>query len=521
MRSGAIYGRVSTVQQQEEGTSIETQVAACLDLANKIGCAVDEAHIWREQGSGGNPMRPKFQELMRCIGENVFTDVFIYAPDRAARDPVELLIFCRLCSSADAQLHFVVGPQGNDDYADLIRFVAGFAGKQERAMIAERTARGKLATARAGRLPNGVGIGKYGYDYDPMTKVRTINEAEANVVRRIFREVASGKSVWGVTKKLNEEGIPTKGGKKWHPLSITRILKSATYFGLDYYRRTRTFTNEEGKRKTVERPKEEWIEIRGFTPPIVSERLYLTVEELLGRPSAQKVAPRRPYLLTGFMLCGTCGGSVSGASKMGRARHYRCRATSSTTFTAATCHESYFNADKIEGLVWAEVVRALKNPLVLIRDLQQYLDQGDGNIGEEIARLQREIAHLRRQEANFAALAKNPDFDLEIVAAQNAPVLALRRELQRTLKTLEDQQGLRDEAADVQAQFAEYCQTIAKNIDAVIDFDRRRQTLAAFGVKVWATKRDAKIVAYVSPEVTTIAQTSASLRECTCSPRCL
>ena len=220
MRSGGIYGRVSSVQQQEEGTSIETQVAACRDLANEIGCEVDDAHVWREQGSGANPMRPGFQELMRCVDDNMFTDVFIYAPDRAARDPLDLLNFCRRCSRAGVQLHFVVGPQGNDEYAELIRFVAGFAGKHERAMIAERTTRGKLATARAGRLPIGVGIGIYGYDYDPLTKTRTINEAEANVVRRIYREVASGKSVWSVTKKLNEEGIPTKFGKKWHPLTI-------------------------------------------------------------------------------------------------------------------------------------------------------------------------------------------------------------------------------------------------------------------------------------------------------------
>ena len=507
MRNGGVYARVST-SQQEEGTSIETQVGGCLHLAAQIGCEVEAAHIWREQGSGANPMRPGFQEFMRCIDNKVFTDVFIYAPDRAARDPLDLLNFCRRCSIAGVELHFVVGPQGNDEYTELIRFVAGFAGKQERAMIAERTSRGKLATARAGRMPNGVGIGLYGYDYDAVSKERTINEAEALVVRRIYDEAAAGRSVWSITIGLNADGIPTKGGNKWHPLGVRRILDNSSYFGLDIYRRTRTYMGEDGKRKTVERPKEEWIEIRTFTPPIISERLYLIVKERLGRPIALNATPQ-PYLLTGFTVCGTCGTPVTGASRMGKSRQYRCRATFATSVSGATCHESYFRADDIEALVWAEVVGALKDPQVLISDLQHFLSTGDGNVGEEIARLRREIRNLRRQEANFAALAKNPNFDIETVAAQNAPVLALRRELQKSLEDLENQQARRDEAAEVEAQIIEYCQTIGENIDSIGDFDHKRETLAAFGVKVWATKRAIKIVAFVNPEITTIARTSA------------
>ena len=362
MRNGAIYARVST-GKQEEGTSLETQVAGSLNLASEIGCEVDEAHIWQEQASGATLMRTGIQELMQHIEDKMFSDVIIHAPDRAAREPLDLLIFCRLCSSAGVQLHFVVGPQGNDEYADLIRFVTGFASKQERAMIAERTSRGKLATARAGRLPNGVGIGIYGYDYDPLTKERTINEEEANIVRRIFREIISGTSVWGMTIKLNEEGIPTKSGKKWHPITLRRMLDNTTYFGLDHYGRTRTYMDDNGRRKAVERPKEEWIEIREFTPPIISDKMYLAAKERLGRPSALRATPQ-PYLLTGLMVCGTCGTPVTGASRMGKARQYRCRATYRTSVSGATCQESYFRADGIEFLVWAEVVNVLKNPLV-------------------------------------------------------------------------------------------------------------------------------------------------------------
>ena len=72
---------------------------------------------------------------------------------------------------------------------------------------------------------------------------------------------------------------------------------------------------------------------------------------------------------------------------MGRFRRYRCRATNKTSVGEQTCHSSYIDADLFESLVWSDVVNALKNPMVLVRDLQRHLDSGEGNIGEEIARL--------------------------------------------------------------------------------------------------------------------------------------
>ena len=195
-----------------------------------------------------------------------YTDVFAYAPDRIARDPLDLLNFCRVCENAGVQIHFVVGPSGNDEYTQLIRFVTGFAGHQERAMIARRTIAGKWEVARGGRMPNGTGKGFYGYDYNPVKKERTVNEIEANVVRRMFRDVAAGKSAYRVAVELNEEGILTKTGCKWYSISVERILENTAYFGMNYYGRTKTYKDKDGRRKTVERPKEEWVQMWGYTP---------------------------------------------------------------------------------------------------------------------------------------------------------------------------------------------------------------------------------------------------------------
>ena len=108
-RNGAIYGRVST-SQQEEVTSHDTQVQECLNLAESVSCPVDSRFIWREQGSGADRHRSGLRELQMLIESKAVTDVFAFAPDRIARDPLDLLNFCRLCTEAGVQLHFVVGP---------------------------------------------------------------------------------------------------------------------------------------------------------------------------------------------------------------------------------------------------------------------------------------------------------------------------------------------------------------------------------------------------------------------------
>ncbi len=170
--------------------------------------------------------------------------------------------------------------------------------------------------------------------------------------------------------------------------------------------------------------------------------------------------------------------------------------------------ELFYSTDSGKTSYAAFFSSLLKDPSALVRDLQHHISTGDGNVGDEIANLRRQINDLRRQETNFAALAKNPDFDPEIVAAQNAPIFALRRELEQSLKTLEDLQRSHNEAAGLGKQIIEYCQMISKNIDSIIDFDHKRETFAAFGVKVWATKKSLKIVAHVNPQITTIEQTS-------------
>ena len=76
----------------------------------------------------------------------------------------------------------------------------------------------------------------YGYDVvksfdglvDPVRGGRTVNETEAEVVRRVFREFAAGASPRAIARRLNGEGILGPSGKLWTDSTIRGHAKRGT-----------------------------------------------------------------------------------------------------------------------------------------------------------------------------------------------------------------------------------------------------------------------------------------------------
>ena len=59
-----------------------------------------------------------------------------------------------------------------------------------------------------------------------------IEEEEAKVVRRIYREYLEGASLNGIGRGLEADGILTGAGKKrWRPETVQKILKNEKYMG--------------------------------------------------------------------------------------------------------------------------------------------------------------------------------------------------------------------------------------------------------------------------------------------------
>src|SRR3546814_8649392 len=96
---------------------------------------------------------------------------------------------------------------------------------------------------------------------------RTINEGEAVIVRRIFREFADGKSPRAIARDLNAEGMPGPRGDIWMDTTIrghvnrgTGIINNELYVGRLVWNRLRYIKDPDtGRRVSRLNPQSEWI----------------------------------------------------------------------------------------------------------------------------------------------------------------------------------------------------------------------------------------------------------------------
>ncbi len=435
----ALYARVSTDQQESDGTSLETQVELSRAEAGILGFPGNPKFVWKDSVSGIYLERPGLNEMRHAVANNLVDAVIVYKPDRLARDPFIILKLIHECEQAGVALHFVLDKTDASPEGKLITYIKTYVAQREHKNIAENTLRGKNKVAQNGRLPCGTGTGLYGYDYDKMEKVRKINETEGPVVKQIFQWALEGRSVYKIAVSLNEAKIPTKRGKMWWSIGVERILKNPAYTGVQFYGQQRHRKLEGGRIEHTDRPEDEWIKIEGFTPPLVTEAQFEKVQRLLTvRQAKYDKRIKQQYLLTGLVFCGTCGMGLAGSSfQRFRLRYYRCRGTWHTTQRASTCHEGYIPADDLEAIVWRKVTETIRDPSALIGDWQSYLDTGEGNLGAKMKELRKEINDLTRQQRRLLELYQSAVVDQELLETQLGPLKFRRDEKESGLRVLE------------------------------------------------------------------------------------
>jgi hypothetical protein len=102
---------------------------------------------------------------------------------------------------------------------------------------------------------------------EPVRGDRTINLVEADVIRRIFRDYAAGKSAKRIAAELNRDGIRAPGGGDWgfstingNPKRGNGILNNEMYIGRLVWNRQRFIkAPDTGKRQARPNPQSQWV----------------------------------------------------------------------------------------------------------------------------------------------------------------------------------------------------------------------------------------------------------------------
>ena len=172
----AIYGRVSTEDQEKEGTSLQTQLENCHNYCQSKG--YDVANRFSEAYSGLTLDRPKLNELREIVRGDAIDVLVVYCLDRLSRNATHGVILRDELDKHHVILVSVTEDIDKTPLGEAITYLRGTFSQIEAEKIKERTMRGKKAKALEGKIPHGGFARLYGYFYDKITKKRFINETE-------------------------------------------------------------------------------------------------------------------------------------------------------------------------------------------------------------------------------------------------------------------------------------------------------------------------------------------------------
>jgi site-specific DNA recombinase len=175
--------------------------------------------------SGASLERPGLNRVSDLVAAGGIGVVLAQDRDRIARDPVISGWLKIQFEQHGCKLRALNDPDDDSPTGDLTAGILSQIAKFERAMITQRTRRGRFQRAREGRVN---GPAPYGSKYDE-DRTNFAPEVTMPTVKRIFEMIAAGSTAYAVKKRFESEGIPSPGGGEWFEPSIRRTILNDAY----------------------------------------------------------------------------------------------------------------------------------------------------------------------------------------------------------------------------------------------------------------------------------------------------
>ncbi|WP_227004676.1 recombinase family protein [Jeotgalibaca arthritidis] len=314
----APYARVST-DSEEQLSSYKSQVMYYKDLVNsrKEWVLVD---IYADESITGTQVarRENFQRMINDCMDGKIDMIITKSISRFARNTLDTLKYVRMLKERNIAVFFEeenINTMTMD--GELLLVILSSVAQQEVENISANVKKGLKMKMKRGEL---VGFAScLGYDYDPVDKSISINEAEADIVRYIFDRYIEGAGGYVIAKELTKLGYKTKyGNSQWHDTGVLGIIKNEKYKG-DVLQ-GKTFTVDPiSKRRLDNYGEEDQFYIKNHHEPIVSEEVFEKAQAILNKRGAKRRGVQngkrekysRKYAFSSMLECASCGSNLS------------------------------------------------------------------------------------------------------------------------------------------------------------------------------------------------------------------
>ena len=434
-------------KQQE---SLETQRAICERFVTSRGLSLSETVTYTDDNRSGDDFtRPGLVSLVSSVKPGDL--VVAYDDSRLGRDALlSALVIRQITRDKGARVFYAAtgaearSKNGTDD---LLNVAGGLGAEGELCKIRQRTRDGVRARITSGYWS---GVAPYGYKLVPDESTRTDrgckvwlrpDDAEATIVRRIYRAYVEGAGYIAIAKGLNADGIPgpTPPGRQrkdrngavkaipttWGPDRVHDILRHPIYRGVVTF--GRTITVKRGGRHVATHAADPETIIRQIRPElaIIDPALADAVDAAHARRAEPKgTTSRRPrhivHPLSGWARCARCKGSITTHKNGSGTTKYVCDRWRRVGDCDVRLH---FPVASVEAAIVGELVAKVLSDETIAEAraavraaLVAEAERLRGMQGTDTAAAEAELATLRVQKERAVKLALAMDDDADVVA---------------------------------------------------------------------------------------------------------
>lgn len=380
--------------------------------------------------SGANFDRPEFKRMMADIEAGNVNCVIVKDLSRLGRDYIEAgrliqktfpafhVRFIALTDNFDSQT-------ADNSTKSLVVPVKNFINDSYCRDISQKVKSSQRTKREQGKFIGAFAV--YGYRKSEEDKNKLCpDEYAAQIVRNIFAWKLEGMSAQAIALRLDGLGVlsPLEYKKslgehystsfrtnitaKWSAVAVNRILTNEVYTGVMVQGKSGKVNHK--VKKTVEKPKEEWVRVEGTHEAIIAREDFEIVQELLKVDIRAKADGTCSHLFSGLLFCGDC------KEPMYR-RVNRYKGVSKVYFICPTrnrgqgCTRHSIPEEELKEIVF----QTLQTHIAIFLDMCSQLEhirKMEVDF-EEVARFDKEIERLRKEQEKYLDLRAGLHEDLK------------------------------------------------------------------------------------------------------------
>ncbi|MDR0299972.1 MAG: recombinase family protein [Streptococcaceae bacterium] len=374
--------------------------------------------------SGTTFNRPAFQQAINLVDRGQVKNFIVKDLSRFGRDYLKVGAFTEV-AFPEKNIRFIaindnVDSSHEDDnslapFRNL--FNEWYARDCSKKIKAVKHAKGNAGLPMTANVP-------YGYlkgETYSQTHEWVIDEEAARIIRRVFHDYASGKSMTEIARELKNEKIRTPAAHKisigvksskmttmphdWNSQIVRQVLGHREYCG--HTVNFKTYKKSYKAKKCLPNPLSEQKIFKNTHAAIIDEALFELVQEKRGTYRPRVTKSKSVGLFSGVVCCADCGTLHRyNAQRATHSAYYYCAASRRRIKTCASAHS-------IQEKVLVEKV---------LRNIQGVLSKLASNEGELVAflekRSQRTLARTLENERQLLQKAERRDQELDAILQQ-------------------------------------------------------------------------------------------------------